>query len=80
MVKAVLSILWRQMVNWKNEPLGMIRLDELANILNALALTDCDQRTLAVVARAVGVSKFLELPTRPIVVELPAKRLEASVK
>lgn len=42
-------------MNWKienDEPLGMIRHDELLHILRALALTNCDPRTLGIVAES----------------------------
>lgn len=39
-------------------PIGMIRYDELLNILKALNLTDCDKRTLAIVAEATGLGDW----------------------
>lgn len=47
--------------NWRtriDEPLGLLQLDELLHILQALALTNCDPRTLAVVARATGLGEW----------------------
>lgn len=55
------------MSNWRlenNEPMGMIRHDELLHILKALALTDCDNRTLGIVAEATGLGKYWPKPVR----------------
>lgn len=39
-------------------PLGLIELERLLNILTALSLTDCDKRTLAIVATSTGLAEF----------------------
>lgn len=44
------------------EQIYMIRADELLNILEGLALTDCDQRTLLIVARSTGLGEYFKLP------------------
>lgn len=54
---------------WNDLPLGMIRLDELLNILRALALTDCDLRTLEIVATSTGLDKHLQ--SDPALIQLP---------
>lgn len=59
-------------MNRQNLPIGMIRHDELLNILRALAMTDCDSRTLEIVAQATGLSKYFNQP--PITVELPKQQ------
>jgi len=52
-------------------PVGMIRHDELLNILTALQLSGgCDDRTLVIVAQAVGLREHFK-PAPAIVVELP---------
>lgn len=63
-------------MNWDKMPLGMIRLDELQNIVQALALTDCDQRTLAIVARATGLGEYFpgnDVPPAQLTVEMVEK-------
>lgn len=39
-------------------PLGFIKNDRLLAILQALALTDCDRRTLGIVAQATGLGEW----------------------
>jgi len=66
-------------MNWTNAPIGMIQLDELLNLLTALEQTGgCDNRTLAIVARATGVGDYLKPPAPAplVVIELP-KAIEA---
>lgn len=65
-------------MNWTEAPIGMIRHDELLNILTALQLSGgCDNRTLAIVAQATGLGDYFK-PAQPIIVELPEhKRIEA---
>lgn len=56
-------------------PIGMIRLDELIRILRALQSTGgCDERTLQIVAQAVGVDDYLK-PLPVVVVVENNKRL-----
>lgn len=62
-----------------DEPIGVICLNDLLNILNALALTDCDQRTLAIVAKATNLEPWLQPPASNgsvVWIEQP-KQLEA---
>lgn len=47
------------------ESIYMIRSDELLNILEGLALTDCDQRNLTIVARSTGLGDYFKLPDPP---------------
>lgn len=56
-----------------NKPLGMIGYEELYNILKALALTDCDKRTLGIVAEATGLGDYWP---KPVEVERPVYLLE----
>lgn len=56
-------------------PVGMIRHDELLNIIVALQLSGgCDDRTLVIVAQATGLGEWIK-PAPAIVVELPERRL-----
>lgn len=62
-----------------DEPIGMIRLVDLLNILNALALTDCDKRTLGIVARATNLEAWFgsEQPAGQVVfIEQPKQLRE----
>ena len=67
-------------VNLSNEPpIGMIRKDELLNLLQALAMSGgCDSRTLAIVAQATGVAEWYNpAPVQPLVwIEQPKRLAE----
>lgn len=58
-------------MNWQKLPIGMIRLDELLNILNALALADIDPRALAIVAVATGLGEYYQPAPQCFTVEIP---------
>lgn len=61
------------MSNWqieKDDPVGMISHKELLALLKALAMTDCDHRTLEIVAYAVGLEKWWTEPVR-LAIEKP---------
>lgn len=61
-------------MNQIKSPIGMIRQDELLNILTALQLSGgCDNRTLAIVAQATGLSDYF----KPAPIVEPVKRLES---
>lgn len=61
-----------------DEPIGMIRLVDLRNILAALALTDCDRRTLGIVARATNLEAWFgpEQPAGQVVFIEQPKQLK----
>lgn len=69
-------------MDWREAPAGMVRYDELVNILTSLSETGgCDRRTLRIVAQAVGVREYFDLEeTRlsrsRIVIEEPVLLLE----
>jgi hypothetical protein len=48
-------------MNWREAPTGMIRHDELVNILVGLDETGgCDRRTLRIVAQSVGIREHFD--------------------
>lgn len=59
-------------MNYQDEPIGMMTREELCNILKALRLTGgCDDRTLAIVAQAIGLPWLADEPGVRVVEIIP---------
>lgn len=57
-------------------PLGLIELEKLLNVLHALSLTDCDKRTLAIVATSTGLAEFW---CEPVEIEAEQKLISNNI-
>lgn len=67
-------------MNWTQGPIGMIRYDELTNILVGAVEAGLDYDTLAIIARQTGVREFFDrdvalLAKGRVTVERPAQLL-----